>query len=285
MSARNGFRLYWKAFFLLTILYVTGRLVPSGPTDPWGILNGRKVLQLVFALSLIQILGDVFLRFLGNRTGAVVLGFFGGLVSSTALTASIAKETKTLSEPQAKAASIAFLSGTLAMLAEAVFLVLYGAPDFHPILLVLFAGPITMTVVLILASVRGTQDGKAIPKDEGRIDFKSVIKLTVFIVIALALSKLLEHFFGEEALLPLTLIVSFFEIHGSVIANVQLHDSGLISVQLLGDLIAVSFAASFISKLLLVMSLGGPELKRRAIRWTFLIGGATLVSWVAFRFL
>jgi uncharacterized membrane protein (DUF4010 family) len=285
MSPQNAFRIYWRAFFLLTVLYAAGRLIPPGQTDPWGVINSRKVFQLVFALSLIQVLGDLFQRLLGERAGAVVLGFLGGLVSSTALTASIAKESKTVSGPQAKTASVAYLAGTLAMLAEAIFLVVYGAPDFHPKLVSLFAGPIAMTITLIIVSVEGTPDAKTIAKDEGHIDFNSVIKLTAFILLALALSKLLEHSFGIQALLALTLIVSFFEVHGSVIANVQLHDAGIVSVQFLGDLIAVSFAASYLSKLLLVMTLGSPELKRRAIRWTLLIGAATFISWVAFRFL
>lgn len=240
---------YGKSSLILILLYLAGVLFPNHTIDPWGVVNIRKILQLIFALSFIQILGDVLFRYLGAKIGSTLLGFFGGLVSSTAFTVSLAKETKDLSVETTRTASIAFLSATLAMLMEAFFLVYYGLPEFSPRLLIFFAGPLGMTLGLILWSYRRSAEAPILHDEDGKIDFRSVLKLAGFIFGALSLSKLFEQWIGIKSLLPLTFVVSLFEIHGSVIANVQLHEAGVVDPLLLVDLLATSFFASFTSKL------------------------------------
>jgi uncharacterized membrane protein (DUF4010 family) len=281
---RAAVRIYWKPFLVLFVLFAITHFVPARPLDPWGLLNAQKVLRLVFALALCQVLGDLNLRLFGARGGSLVLGFFGGLVSSTALTASISKESQDLSPSEGKNASLAILTATLAMHLEAFFIVFTGTSDFHPRLLWLFSGPLLAPILLAAFELKSRNQTTSAIQNEGKIDFRSVLKLTLFILVALSGSKILEFYFGSRALLLLTFFVSLFEIHGSIIANVQLHDAGFASVELLGDLLALSFAASYISKFFLVFTLGSSTLKSRALRWTVVIGACTLASWLMFRF-
>jgi uncharacterized membrane protein (DUF4010 family) len=273
---------YLKAAILLIVLFLLKELSPDRTVDPWSLLNPRNIFQLIFALALLQVLGDLFLRFLGAKSGSIAFGFLGGLVSSTALTATLAKESKEQDEPTTRAASLAFLSATLAMIIEAAMLVFYGSTAFNPEILIVVAGPTFITLILLLRAFLKTKESHFRNADEGKIDFRSVLKLGAFILIAIAVSNALVSFFGAEATLPVTLVMSFFEIHGSIIANVQLHEAAVISTPLLGALIATSFIASFVSKLVLTSSLGSHLLFQIVRRWIIYLVGVTIASYGIF---
>jgi uncharacterized membrane protein (DUF4010 family) len=72
-------------------LYAVVMVCPDRTVDAWQIFNPKKVALMVFALALIQALGEVLRSILGDRRGAIVGGFLAGLVSSTAATATIAR--------------------------------------------------------------------------------------------------------------------------------------------------------------------------------------------------
>ncbi len=90
----------------------------------------------------------------------------------------------------------------------------------------------------------------------------------------------MQNIFGQSGLLILTFLVSLFEIHGSVIANVQLHDSGAINVGFLRGLLVISVAASYLSKLFLLYTLGSRPLRAQAAKGTGLLFLSLIASWL-----
>jgi hypothetical protein len=83
----------------------------------------------------------------------------------------------------------------------------------------------------------------------------------------------------------LTFLVSLFEIHGSVIANIQMRDAGAFSVQFLGGLLAISVVASYLSKLFLIQTIGSTALRNKVLKYTAYLFLSLIVSWVTFLFL
>ena len=106
------------------------------------------------------------------------------------------------------------------------------------------------------------------------------LKLAIFIVFILISSKLLQNIFGQTGLLVLTFLVSLFEIHGSIITNVQLYESGTVTIGVLGHLIAISIVASYLSKIFLISTFGNGRLRSSAIMSTTLLFLALSVSWI-----
>ena len=111
-----------------------------------------------------------------------------------------------------------------------------------------------------------------------------ILKLAAVIILILTVSKILQAFFGRSGLIVLTFLVSLFEIHGSVIANIQMHDAGAFTVKFLGGLLAISASASYISKLFLVHTMGSRGLRARVIKYTGILFLALVLSWVVFMF-
>jgi uncharacterized membrane protein (DUF4010 family) len=68
--------------------------LPEEPLDPWGVLNPRQVWLFVVMVSLIGYVGYILIRILGAERGLSLTGILGGLVSSTAVTSSMAEQVR-----------------------------------------------------------------------------------------------------------------------------------------------------------------------------------------------
>lgn len=267
-----------KSTLTLISLALLASFAPAAPVDPWNLLSPKKIATMILALAVIQVFGSVMAQHLGTRTGSILTGFFGGLISSTATTASLAKKSKISTDPGSGEVLI-FLSATGAMLFEGLALVIAGTTDPHLSNLVIFIGPILATVAMIVIEYRRHKDRDS-STDTTAFQILPILKLTFFIVAILSVSKIFQNVFGQNGLLVLTSLVSLFEIHGSVIANVQMHESGAVSVNFLCSLLAVSIVASYLSKLFLISTLGSARLRSQAVKRTFFLFCSLAISWV-----
>lgn len=268
-----------KPGLALLVMGLVVWLSPAAPIDPWHIFNPKKIATMISALVCIQIFGSVANRLLSARAGAVLVGFFGGLISSTATIASLARKSKIRNSADSSLEMIGFLSATGAMLIEGAALIWTGTSSFHFSALIIFLGPLLASSAMLYFYTRKMKD--KFPKPE-EIQFRilPLLKLSFFIVSILLLSKLLQNFFGKSGLVILTLLVSFFEIHGSVIANIQLYENGMVTTGLLNSLLAISVMASYLSKLFLISTLGSKEFSYRAFRCTLILFLSLSIVWL-----
>ncbi len=241
-------------------------------------------MSMIFVLAFIQILGSMAIQLLGFRIGAILTGFLGGLVSSTATTATLARNSMLLPNKDASLENLTFLCATLAMLLEALAITVFGTQNFHLHLLIIFFGPILITLLMIIFQAR-TAELRPFSLENTQINIFPIVKLSAFVIGIITLSKILQNIFGQSGLIGLTFIASLFEIHGSIIANTQLHDTGGITVSFLGGLLSLSITASYISKLFLVATLGSPSLKTRVTQSTLFLFLSLTLSWLIFSFL
>ncbi len=95
---------------LLIATFIVLPLLPDKPVDPWGALHPRSLWILVLLISTISLVGYVATRLLGPRSGIPLAGLTGGLVSSTAVTLSFARQSR---EPAYASAAPALASAIL----------------------------------------------------------------------------------------------------------------------------------------------------------------------------
>ncbi len=267
-----------SGFLTLAIMALLVWYLPSTKIDPWNLLNLKKIATMIFALAFIQIFSSAISRILNARAGALLTGFLGGLVSSTATTAALAKKSKTSNTSDQQIEILVFLSATAAMLIEGCVFVLSSDTHLRSIS-ILFLGPLLATGIMIYLYSRNLNIEISETKE---ISFKimPILKLTIFIVSIILLSKLLQNLFGKNGIMILTFLVSLFEIHGSIIANVQLAENGVFTIEHLSILLAISIVASYVSKIFLVSALGSKDLRKKSIQSTFFIFLSLLVSWM-----
>ena len=107
----------------------------------------------------------------------------------------------------------------------------------------------------------------------------------LFIFVILLVTKILQIRFGQSGIYVLTGLVSLFEIHGSMIANTQIHNQGILQLSDYGLLVAISMFAALLSKLGLVTVLAGRAFKLIVLKLTFVIWAALLIGTIIFAFL
>ncbi len=84
-------------YAVLTLLFATFIVLPVIPNktiDPWQAINPYKMWLLVILISSLSLVGYVATKWLGQRKGTSLTGLFGGMVSSTAVTLSFARQSK-----------------------------------------------------------------------------------------------------------------------------------------------------------------------------------------------
>lgn len=276
---KNNFKYWAKPILVLVAFGFLTWLAPAEPIDPWKLFSPKKIAGMIMTLTLIQALGSVLAKYLGARTGAILTGFFGGLLSSTATTASLARRSKTSINPQSSSESLTFLAATGAMLFEGVALIISGTTEVHLSTVIIFMGPILAILILMIFQYKKLDD-QSDPIQDLSFQILPTLKLSVFILAILSISKMCQLFLGQNGLFAITSLVSLFEVHGSLIANTQLHESGAISTKFLCSLYSASIVSSYLSKLFLIWTLGSPSLKGKASKSTAFLFAALLVSWL-----
>ncbi len=82
------------AMQLLIVFAILLPLLPVRTLDPWGVLSPRKVGWMVALIAAVDFLGYALNRVLGSRRGALLTGLVGGLVSSTVVTVTMARQAR-----------------------------------------------------------------------------------------------------------------------------------------------------------------------------------------------
>lgn len=80
---------------LAIVLAVVLPLLPLEAVDPWGALSPRKLGMFIVLIAGVGYIGYILHRLLGAARGAALSGLVGGLVSSTAVTAAMARQART----------------------------------------------------------------------------------------------------------------------------------------------------------------------------------------------
>jgi uncharacterized membrane protein (DUF4010 family) len=255
-----------RPLLIILAMFSVVYFLPETPIDPWNAIGMKKIGTLVCAITFIQLLGNVITNYLGSRKGSIITGFLAGLVSSTATVASVARESKK-SSGNITSEILIFISATIAMQITCLVIILINKGGLHYPILILILSPVVSAVAMIYIETRNSINGHEVAKSE-EFEFTHVLKLTAFIVATIIISKIGQSFLDHRGMALITFIVSLFEMHGSIIANLQLHEAGVFDVKQLGSFIAISIVASYVSKLFLVYTLGSVELRAKVLRYT-----------------
>lgn len=92
LAGRIGEEDLYAGLKLLIASFIVLPLLPDRTLDPFGVLNPRTLWLLVILISGLSLVGYVAARLLGPDRGTSITGAVGGLVSSTAVTLSFARQ-------------------------------------------------------------------------------------------------------------------------------------------------------------------------------------------------
>lgn len=238
----------------VTLLLITLGILPflpNHPIDPWGLFNPQRFGLLIVIIAALQFGGYVAIRVFGDRLGMLLMGFFGGFVSSTAVFMSLPhliKKTPTIW----RAAVAAAIFATIAMLLEFLIIIFTASP--HLLTEVLWYVVAMLPAGLlsgILLLEKSAQQKLDLPP-ENPLHIKSVLRLAAFVGGMLILVTLARQYVGEEAVAIITFLAALFELHSVTLATSLLYAAGKLSLDNARQLLLFALAAAFISKFFLL---------------------------------
>ncbi len=271
---------------LLIATFIVLPLLPDRTIDPWEALNPYKLWLLTILIASLSLIGYVATRLVGSDRGAAVTGLTGGLVSSTAVTLSFARQSR-----DATAGSDAFACGILiawaVMFGRVVVEVLVvnaaliGA--LWPSLLAMGATASVAAVLFYLRS-RRARDGEGASGREGvplsnPFSLTSAAKFTAFFAVVLMLVALARHYYAGQGLLLVAGLAGLTDVDAITLSMAEYARGGG-EADVAAQAIVVAALANTVVKIGMVTALGSAAVRARVLAagaGVVAVGAATLL--------
>ena len=265
---------------LLIATFVALPLLPDKPIDPWGALNPYALWLLVILISGLSLVGYALTRWLGPGKGALLTGFAGGLVASTAVTVSFAREART--NP---VNTMAFASGILVawatMFARVLVVVaVVNRTLLGPLFLPFAAMGLVAAGAAALIYLRSHPDGKgASARDNLRVanpfSITSAAKFAAFFAVVLVAVKIAQDNFSDSGVYAVAALAGLTDVDAITLSMAELAKTGSAQVAVIA--IVIASLVNTAVKCGIAFVLGGPALGRPLL----LAIGAMLIAGLA----
>lgn len=195
-------RLTWvelrSAVILLAMSFVLLPLIPADPYGPFGGVSPRSILILVIMLASISYAGYVAVRLIGGGRGDLVAGAVGGLVSSTATTLAMARQSELAANAAGPSAG-AMAAGSVSLIRTGLLLFAL-APTLAERLLpgLLVAGGLMLVGAIALVARAGPSSEADLPGNP--FELLQVIKMALLITVIAFVARAASQILGDGGL-------------------------------------------------------------------------------------
>ena len=220
--------MYATAKFVILALVVLP-LLPNRTIGPLQVLNPYNIGVMVVLVAAIGFVGYLATRFAGESKGFVLTGILGGLVSSTAVTVSLAGRART-TPALSGLATVAILTASAAMFARILLIVGIVDPE---LLQVLFVPLGTMAAAGGLAAwvlhARRTSSGEGGESVAHRNPFEiaSALKFGALYALITLGAKAAIVLLGDRGLYAASLLAGTADVDALTLSAARLHQEGL----------------------------------------------------------
>jgi uncharacterized membrane protein (DUF4010 family) len=248
-------------FSVLT--FVVLPILPDQNYGPYDALNPHQVWLMVVLISGISLAGYTALHVAGTRYGAPLLGFLGGLVSSTATTLLYAKNSKSNPAMSQLAGSIIVIASMVVLLRLLVVSAAV-AHDALPALLPVLAGGFLFGLVVALYNWRRMNRATDlnIPKTSNPAELRTALGFGLLYVIVLLAAAWMQDFAGSRGLYAVALVSGLTDVDAITLSSLRLFNLGQLSQHQATTSIALAFVANLAFKFGMVIFIGGKNLAR-----------------------
>ena len=248
---------------LLAATFIVLPLLPDRAIDPWSALNPQKLWILVLLISGLSLVGYVAVRLLGADRGIPLTGLTGGLVSSTAVTLSFARQSR--EKAHARAAP-AFACGILVawgvMFLRVLVTVLIVNRAMVQRLAVPFLVMAAVTACLAWLHYRRSAGGSArgnVPLSNP-FSLTSAVKFAALFALVLLLVAIVQQRFPREGIYVVAAVAGTTDVDAITLSMADYARQGEIAVAVTAIVIAA--LSNTLVKAAMVVAFGAPGLRR-----------------------
>lgn len=246
--------------------------LPDQTYGPYAVLNPKEIGWVIILTSGLGFVGYILTKFLGTRTGILLGGIVGGLVSSTAVTWIYAKKSKENESLSASCASAILAASSIMFIRVLIWTFIFNKALFNSLLFgigLIFLSAIGITIFIFFKGKNKEVNETEIPLTKP-LDLKGAMVFgLIYVVILLVVSYANENL-GEGGTLVSSAIAGFSDIDAITISISKLTGESLeLNIGALAILIAV------ITNTLVKMGIG-IYAGSRELRKTLLFGYGTM---------
>ncbi len=197
---------------LAVIAAVILPLLPDRGYGPWEVWNPRRIWLVVVFVCGLSFAAFLAVRFWGAKKGVYATGILGGLASSTALTASLASQSRVLEKAGAYLAVGAGLASTVMLIRVAVLAAIAGPsvlPSLWPFLAAAALGSI-LAIVLLARRARTTPaEGAGL---DNPFQLKEALRFGAIFAVVLLAVEAARHSLGSWGVLVASVLAGLVDV-------------------------------------------------------------------------
>lgn len=248
-----------SALVLLAMTFIILPVVPDTAVGPYGGVNPREVWLIAIVLAGVSFLGYGAVQLFGVKRGILLAGLAGGLVSSTAVTLTSARQAAAReSTPRLLAAGVSIAS------AVSFLRVIVIVAVMQPVLLKLVAPPLAaatlMAGIYALASVhwRAVGESGGLPPTtafKNPFSFWPVVGFAVFLAVVIVFGRAIGEAFGRNGALLGAAGIGLADVDSVTISMARLVPAPLSEFGASAAILA-AVASNMLSKLVIAAGIG-----------------------------
>jgi uncharacterized membrane protein (DUF4010 family) len=278
----------YAALKLLIATFIVLPLLPKRALDPWGALNPSKLWLLVILISFLSLIGYVAVRSVGPRRGTALTGLFGGLVSSTAVTLTFAKQSRSTGSAstvdRALAVGLMLAWATMFVRVIVTVAIVYAPLAVRVVEPLLAMGVTALAAAAVLYRLSGRHDAPD-GADAVEVPVTNPFSLTsaskfalLFAAVMLAV-KLAEHYLPGRGLYLVAALAGLTDVDAITLSMASLARDGGDPAPAAASIVIATLTNTIV-KCGMVMGLGAGAFRRATLAVTVLIvaaGGALML--------
>lgn len=253
-------------FSVLTFIVLP--ILPDQNYGPYDAFNPHQAWLMVVLISGISLTGYAALQMVGTRYGAPLLGFLGGLVSSTATTMIYAKHGKSNPVMSNLAASVIVIASMVVLVRLMVVstAVAYGAlPGLLPVLAGGLVFGLVFGLVVVLYNWRKMSKATElyIPETSNPAELHTAIGFGLLYVAVLLGAAWMADIAGSQGLYAVALASGLTDVDAITLSSLRLFNLGQLTEQQTVTAIALAVLANLAFKFGMVIFIGGWTLAKQ----------------------
>jgi uncharacterized membrane protein (DUF4010 family) len=239
-------------------------ILPDQDYGPYHAFNPYQAWLMVVLISGISLAGYAALHVVGTRYGAPLLGFMGGLVSSTATTMIYARHGKASPAATYLAASVIVIASMVVMVRLLTVSTVVAYP-LLPALLPVFASGLVagLGAALYVWHKTSKSTDLYVPETSNPAELHSAFGFGLLYVIVLLGAAWMEDLAGSQGLYVVALVSGLTDVDAITLSSLRLFNLGQLSETQTVTAIAIAFLSNVAFKFGMVVFIGGWTLARQ----------------------
>jgi len=238
-------------------------VLPNRAYGPYSVLNPREIWWMVVLIVTLGLVGYVGYKFLSHKTGALIGGVLGGLVSSTATTVAHSRRARGGDGVSALAGAAIIIASAVSVV-RVIVEVLVAAPLVAPTIIPPLAVFLAIFVVVSLLSVRSaTGATEGIPEPTNPAAIRTPLLFAFVYATVIFLSAAAREAAGPEALYAIAVLSGTVDMDAVTLSSARLAGAGRIEGATASRLILLAVLTNLVFKAGIVFALGSRSLFRR----------------------